>query len=104
MQRTFKDKWSGLGEWFDGISPAQVRVEANRWAHFTLAAYINRWNKDAAAVLSVLSSISDEELKAMLKLLGRQHGGGKSAKRQRSSYGHAVGSTLPDLDDDERVL
>ena len=35
-----------------------------------IAAYINRWNQDAAAVMSVLSSISDEELNAMFPPTG----------------------------------
>ena len=31
-----------------------VRDEANKWAHFTMAAYTRRWNENATSVLDAL--------------------------------------------------
>ena len=74
-------------EWFEDVPLDQIRIEANHWAHFTYAAYINQWNDDAAAVLGPLKAgwvgeLTDETLSSF----------GKGFKRARTLGDEALGS------------
>ena len=67
-------------EWFDGVTLDEVRDEANNWATFTPAAYINLHNPNAAAVLAIMAANDG-------KGLGTSSGKGIKRPRRLSEAG-----------------
>ena len=87
---------------FPGITLNHVKAEAGRWAHWTMAAYINRWNPEAGSVLGALATLEAGSSNAP-KGIRHHMGKGKSCKRSLgdSSVGSVAGSAAASGADEE---